>query len=102
MMIRNRQARMVAAATAAQLLLLLALGSAVRGQTPATAASGTGESQNTGGELQQVTVTGYLIPHVGDGPQPVTSYDQTYITKTGDPQVAAVLHMLRAATGNVN
>ena len=93
---------MVAAATAAQLLLLLALGSAVRGQTPATAASGTGESQNTGGELQQVTVTGYLIPHVGDGPQPVPSYDQTFITKMGDQNIAEVVQKLPAATGNVN
>ena len=100
MMIRNREVRTVAAAIAALLLLFLC-GSVAWAQTAAPA-TGTGESQNTGGELQQVTVTGYLIPHVGEGPQPVTSYDQTFISKLGNQQVADVLQQLPAATGNVN
>jgi iron complex outermembrane recepter protein len=100
MMIRNRQVCTVAAAIAAPLLLFLC-GSVAWAQTAAPA-TGTGESQNTGGELQQVTVTGYLVPHVGEGPQPVTTFDQTFISKMGNQQVADVLQQLPAATGNVN
>ncbi len=99
MMIRNRQAGTVAAAIAAPLLLVL-YGSVAWAQTAAPA-TGTGESQNTG-ELQQVTVTGYLLPHVGEGPQPVTSYDQTFISKMGNQDIADVVQQLPAATGNVN
>src|ERR1700761_7273620 len=100
MMIRNRQACVVAAATAAHLLLFFC-GSVAWAQTAAPA-TGTGESQNTGGELQQVTVTGYLVPHVGEGPQPVTTYDQTFISKMGNQDIADVVQQLPAATGNVN
>ena len=99
MMIRNRQAGTVAAAIAAPLLLFL-YGSVAWAQTAAPA-TGTGESQNTG-ELQQVTVTGYLLPHVGEGPQPVTSFDQTFISKMGNQDIADVVQQLPAATGNVN
>jgi len=55
---------------------------------------------NGGGELQQITVTGYLIPRVGEGPQPVTSYDQNYIGKTGYQTVTDVIQNLPAAVGN--
>ena len=30
---------------------------------------------NQSGELEHVTVTGYIVPRVGDGPAPVTSLD---------------------------
>ncbi len=33
--------------------------------------------------LQQITATGYIIPHVGDGPQPVVSYDRDYSAGRG-------------------
>jgi hypothetical protein len=52
--------------------------------------------------LQQVVVTGYLIPRIGEGPQPVTSYDQTYIQNTGYQNVTDVLQNLPGATGNFN
>jgi iron complex outermembrane receptor protein len=99
-MIKNRHLRTVAFATIVQFLTLFGSGITARAQTAAPN-PGTGESQNTG-ELQQVTVTGYLVPHVGEGPQPVTSYDQTFISKLGNQQVADVLQQLPAATGNVN
>jgi hypothetical protein len=105
-MIKNLHLRTVAFATVIQFVILFGLRVSAHAQTASppigTGETGTGVSQNTGNELQQVTVTGYLLPHVGDGPQPVTSYDQTYITKTGDQQVADVLQSLPAATGNVN
>src|ERR1700756_2789055 len=99
MMIRNRKAGTRGAPIAAPLLLFL-YGSVAWAQTAAPA-TGTGESQNTG-ELQQVTVTGYLLPHVGEGPQPVTSFDQTFISKMGNQDIADVVQQLPAATGNVN
>ncbi|MFZ0505477.1 MAG: TonB-dependent receptor [Chthoniobacterales bacterium] len=53
-----------------------------------------------GEQLAPVTVTGYLIPRVGEGPQPVTNYDQEYIQKTGYQTVTDVLQNLPAAVGN--
>src|SRR5258708_20211410 len=50
-----------------------------------------------GGELEQITVTGYLIPRVGEGPQPVTTLDRNYIEKTGSQTVTDVLQNLPSA-----
>jgi hypothetical protein len=86
-MIRHRHLDAVAIRTAAQLLVLLTLTSVVRAQTPPPSPSPGASATNltptenpnaavppsSGEELQQITVTGYLIPRVGDGPQPVTS-----------------------------
>jgi iron complex outermembrane recepter protein len=100
-MMRNQYLRTVAAATTIQFVILFGMGSASHAQTasPSPAAN---ETSSSGSELQQVTVTGYLIPHVGEGPQPVTTYDQAFISKLGNQQVADVLQQLPAATGNVN
>jgi iron complex outermembrane receptor protein len=100
-MMKNRHLRTVAFATVLQFVTLFGAGVTARAQT-APPSPAPGETPSSGGELQQVTVTGYLIPHVGDGPQPVTSYDQTYITKMGHQDVADVLQNLPASTGNVN
>jgi iron complex outermembrane receptor protein len=64
-----------------------------------TAAPSPGPSA-ANGQLQQVTVTGYIIPRVGDGPQPVTTYGQDYIEKTGSQTVSDILQNLPAAVGN--
>ena len=42
-------------------------------------------------ELQPVTVTGYITPRVGDGPQPVLTLDQEFMQKQGDQTIADVL-----------
>ncbi|HEX4201140.1 MAG TPA: TonB-dependent receptor plug domain-containing protein, partial [Chthoniobacterales bacterium] len=111
-MIKNQHVRTAALVAAAQLLVFALLSSQARSQTadpapaPAAAAPQTGPNPNAGaapsagGELQQVTVTGYLIPRVGEGPQPVTSYDREYIDKTGYQTVTDVLQSLPAAVGN--
>jgi iron complex outermembrane recepter protein len=52
------------------------------GQAPAT----------TGGELEQLTVTGYLIPRIGEGPQPVETLNQDFITKQAYQTVNDVLN----------
>jgi len=103
---------------AAPALVLLAIAPIGRAQTanPANpsldqpAAGNTAPAVNpsqgpepTGSEqLPSVVVTGYLIPRVGVGPQPVTTYDQSYIQKTGYQNVTDVLQSLPIATGNFN
>ena len=93
-MIRNRYLRTVAAATTIQFVILFGMRVTTHAQTAPSPSPATNETSSSGSELQQVTVTGYLIPHVGEGPQPVTSYDQTFISKLGNQQVAAVLQQL--------
>src|ERR1700758_478061 len=99
-MIKNRNSRTAAIVTAAQLLLLCTLGINARAQTAApnptptviseTAAQGT--EQTSGGQLEQVTVTGYLIPRVGEGPQPVATLNQDFIQKQAYQTVNDVLN----------
>src|SRR6516164_5424935 len=48
--------------------------------------------QTSGGELEQVTVTGYLIPRVGEGPQPVATLNQDFIQKQAYQTVNDVLN----------
>jgi hypothetical protein len=55
---------------------------------PVTTAPATEATAGAGGELQKVTVTGYLIPRIGDGTQPVTTLDQDFINKQADQTVA--------------
>jgi iron complex outermembrane receptor protein len=102
------------AVVAAQLLLFVATSPIVRGQVAdqanQTSAANTAPAVNPdqgaeptgGGPLPSVVVTGYLIPRVGAGPQPVTTYDQSYIQKTGYQNVSDVLQNLPIATGNFN
>jgi iron complex outermembrane receptor protein len=78
----------------ATLISLVGIGAA----QPAPQAAG----QTGGGELERITVTGYIIPRIGEGPQPVISYDKDYISKTGQQTVTDVLQNLPAATGNFN
>jgi iron complex outermembrane recepter protein len=56
----------------------------------------------SGGELQKVTVTGYIIPRTGDGPQPVTTLDQDFITKQADQTVTDVIARLPENVGAFN
>jgi iron complex outermembrane recepter protein len=71
-------------------------------QTPVTTTAPATEQTAGGGELEKVTVTGYILPHVGDGPQPVTSYDQNYISKTGYQSTTDILQSLPGTFGNWN
>jgi iron complex outermembrane recepter protein len=98
----------LAAAAAVQISAFVALVSVVHAQNvvqaPANEANpaAAGAQPSGGGELQQVVVTGYLIPRIGQGPQPVTSYDQQYIKNTGYQNITDVLQTLPSATGNFN
>ena len=100
-MIKNRYLRMVVVATALQSVALFGLALSTQAQTPSGTAAA-GGNPSGGGELQQVTVTGYLVPHIGVGPQSVTTYDQDAIQKTGYQTITDVLQALPEATGNFN
>jgi iron complex outermembrane recepter protein len=55
-----------------------------------------------GGELEKVTVTGYLIPRVGGGPQPVFTIDQDFINKQADQTINDVLNRYPGGLSNSN
>ena len=57
--------------------------------TPSLVAGSSGN-----GELEKITVTGYIVPRVDDGPAPVTTLDQDYIAKQGDQSVFEVLQRI--------
>ncbi|HYZ72609.1 MAG TPA: TonB-dependent receptor [Chthoniobacterales bacterium] len=98
--IKSGYLRAVAVATAVQSLLLFGLQLSAQAQTESPAPAS--DQASSGGDIQQVTVTGYLIPHIGEGPQSVTSYDQAQMQKTGYQTLADILQSLPQATGNFN
>src|ERR1700751_52062 len=49
--------------------------------------------------LEQIIVTGYVVPHVGEGAQPVTTLDRTFIDQQGDQTVSDVLQRLPQNVG---
>src|ERR1700730_11451335 len=61
-------------------------------QPPVTTGAATGQQQ--GGELERITVTGYLIPRIGEGPQPVLTLDRDFIQKQGTQSVSDVIQRL--------
>src|SRR6201987_788906 len=79
-------------ALAVELAIAVTLGVSAYAQAPAPVPNANPTSVNEQGEqLPQITVTGYVIPRVGEGPEPVTTLDQDFITKQGDQTVADVL-----------
>jgi iron complex outermembrane receptor protein len=76
-----------------------ALGSAQRA-APTTAAD-----ENTEGALQvlaPITVTGYVVPRIGEGPQPVLTLDQDFMQRQADQTVAQVLQRLPENSASIN
>jgi iron complex outermembrane receptor protein len=96
----NLHGAAVMAMTAAVIVLL---STSSQGQTAApspvaeqtndqTSSANASNPQTGGGELEQVTVTGYLIPRVGAGPQPVATLNQDFIQKQAYQTVNDVLN----------
>jgi iron complex outermembrane receptor protein len=59
--------------------------------TPTTTAAAS-DTTAGGGELEKVTVTGYIIPRIGEGPQPVETLTKDFIQKQGDQNLNDVLN----------
>ena len=87
----NRILAAVSVASAAMMLAPMAVISQQVSAPPVTTAPAT-EAISAGGELEKVTVTGYLIPRVGGGPQPVFTIDQDFIAKQADQTLNEVLN----------
>jgi iron complex outermembrane recepter protein len=83
-------------ALAAGVMSCLTFAARAHAQAPAPSPGSTEQ----GGQLPQITVTGYVIPRVGDGPQPVVSYDRDFIEKSGYQTVTDVIQSLPSAVGN--
>jgi len=87
----NRILAALSVASAAMMLAPMAVISQQVSSPPVTTAPAT-EAITAGGELEKVTVTGYLIPRVGGGPQPVFTIDQDFIAKQADQTLNEVLN----------
>src|ERR1700730_15708573 len=85
-------------AIALELMIAMALGMRAYGQAPTQTPPATEQRE----QLPAITVTGYIVPRVGDGPQPVVTLDKDYIEKRGQQNIAAVLETLPFANGNFN
>src|ERR1700693_2740582 len=87
----NRILAALSVASAAMTLAPMAVISQQVSPSPVTTVPAT-EAISGGGGLEKVTVTGYLIPRVGGGPQPVFPIDQDFITKQADQTLNEVLN----------
>jgi iron complex outermembrane receptor protein len=81
----------------AELAIGITFGGSAFAQAPATP---TTLPNQGGGELQTITVTGYIAPRVGDGTQPVHTLNQDFIQKQGDQTVTDVLQKLPQNVGS--
>jgi iron complex outermembrane recepter protein len=64
---------------------------------PATAppvTTGAATAPQQGGELERITVTGYIVPRIGEGPQPVLTLDRDFMQKQSTQAVADVIARL--------
>ena len=66
------------------------------------AAAGPAVAPAGGGELQPIVVTGYIIPRLGEGTQPVFNIDRDFWERRGQQNVAQILETLPFSTGNFN
>jgi iron complex outermembrane recepter protein len=87
--------RFLAAVTLASALVLVptrARSQQTPGTVPPVTTAPATETTAGGGELEKVTVTGYIIPRIGDGPQPVETLTKDFIQKQGDQNLNDVLN----------
>jgi iron complex outermembrane recepter protein len=78
----------------------LVLGVSAYAQAPATAPNPASIPGAGGGELQQITVTGYIAPRIGDGTQPVLTLDRDFMQKQGEQTVSDVIQRLPQNVGS--
>jgi iron complex outermembrane recepter protein len=93
--------RFLAALAVASVAIALGPTSAKSQETPVVTA-GPANPATAGGTLEKVTVTGYLFPRIGEGPQPVITLDQDFIQKQADQTVGDVIQRLPQSVGSLN
>jgi outer membrane cobalamin receptor len=85
----------------ASVAIVLGPTSAKSQETPVVTA-GPANSATAGGTLEKVTVTGYLFPRIGEGPQPVITLDRDFIQKQADQTVGDLIQRLPQSVGSLN
>ena len=85
-------------AIAVDLAMAVALGPNANAQVAGSGPNPAGAS-GSNSPLEQMVVTGYVVPHVGEGAQPVTTLDRTFIDQQGDQTVSDVLQRLPQNVG---
>ena len=83
---------LAALAVASAAIVLVPIGTRSQQAPAAPVTTAPADQVTAGGELEKVTVTGYLVPRVGGGPQPVFTLDQDFITKQSDQTINDVLN----------
>src|SRR5260370_42113886 len=106
MIIRHNLRSALACTAAVGVLLTLAFASNLCAQTepsatPAPQAPSAGTGVANEGQLQTVTVTGYVVPRVGEGTQPVETIDRTFIENQGDHTISDVILRLSQSVGSL-
>ncbi len=99
---KNRSGSVAVGMAAALVLAVLSAKAQTAAPSPAAANQPPAENQPAAagsgienqGQLQTVTVTGYIVPRVGEGTQPVATIDQTFIENQGDQTVSDVIQRL--------
>jgi iron complex outermembrane recepter protein len=91
-----------AAFAVAALLAIAGISQAQQQSSPSASPATDQTADQQGGNLQQVTVTGYVVPRIGDGPQPVVTLDQEFFKDQGDQTVADVLERLPQNSNSFN
>jgi iron complex outermembrane receptor protein len=94
-----RRSKYFGLACAAELALAVTLGASAHAQVPAAVTNPPSVPGSGGGELQQITVTGYIAPRIGDGTQPVLTLDRDFMQKQGEQTVSDVLQRLPQNVG---
>jgi len=96
-----RQGAAITMTAAVIIMLCMSAGSQTAAPSPTPIAGQTNHqssalnpssSPSGSGELEQVTVTGYLIPRVGEGPEPVATLNQDFIQKQAYQTINDVLN----------
>ena len=87
----NRSVAALAIAVVAWVLLSVRLRSQETPGTPVTTVPA-GQNTASGTQLEKITVTGYIMPRIGDGPQPVETLTRDFIQKQGDQNLNDVLN----------
>jgi iron complex outermembrane receptor protein len=104
-MIRTISYRVIASLAIVGASIFLLSNAAFAQQATASPAAND-QSGSTGAELEKITVTGYVVPRVGDGPAPVTTLDAAYADRRGSQTVsdliATIPQNVNAFTPTVN
>src|SRR5258707_9347864 len=104
MIIRHNLRSALACTAAVGVLLTLALASNLCAQTPSPTPAPQSPIDGTvieiQGQLQAVAVTGYVVPRVGEGTQPVATIGRTFIENQGDQTVSDVIQRLPQSVGS--